>query len=226
MVRASASSLKAARSLQRTAAARQQQHVVAAGGIRAAQHFRGLRRRTRALHRDRQHFDLDQRKTPPQDAQHVAHRRAGRRGDHAQAPHVARQRSLARSLEQALGGQPRLELLEGALQGALSGFLHAVDHQLVLATRFVDREPGADQHLHAVGRAELQPLRLRLEEGTAHLGAGVLQREIQMPGGRPRHAREFALHPNEGEGALQQVARERVELRRREDGAFGGHVGL
>ena len=68
---------------------------------RALQHRRDLRRRGRALHRHRQDLDLEQRESPRQHAEHVAHRRAAGRGDHAEPAHVGGQGTLARGVEQA-----------------------------------------------------------------------------------------------------------------------------
>ncbi len=212
---------------QRTAAAREHQHVVAPARGRALQHVDDLRCRACALYLYREHVDLDQRKAPCEHAEHVADRGAAGRGDHADARGECRQRALAVRVEQALGSEARLEFVEGPAQRAFAGFLHVVEHQLVLPARLVQRQPAAPEHAKPLAGLELQPRALGLEHRAADLRARVLDREIQMARGRARHVPEFALDPHRAERAFQHVARQRVELAGREDGggAFGFHAG-
>src|SRR5690606_32969191 len=125
---------------------------------------------------------------------------------------VGGQGALARRIEQAFGFQPRLEFLVGAAQGAFAGFLHVVQHQLVVTARFVQGQAAAGEHAHAFARGELQPGALGPEHRAPDLGPGVLEAEVQVPGRRPRHAAQFAFHPHQRERALQQVAGEGVQL--------------
>ena len=181
-----------------------------------------------ALHLHRQHLDLHQRKAPREHAQHVAHRGARGRGQHREAAHEGGQGALALGLEQAFGGQLLFQFFERAAQRAFAGFLQRIQDQLVVAARLVQREAAAREHAQAFARDEVQPLALRLEQGAAHLGARILQREVEVPGARPREVAQFALDPHQREGAFQQVARQRVELAGREDlaGVVAFHSGV
>jgi hypothetical protein len=84
---------------------------------------------------------------------------------------VRRQWPFARRVEQALGLQPCLQFLEGAAQCAFAGFLHVVQHHLVLATGVVQGHLAAHQHAHAFARHELQVLRLHPEHCRTQLRA-------------------------------------------------------
>lgn len=53
-------------------------------------------------------------------------------------------------VEQALGGQALLQLLEGQAQGADALGLHVLGVELVLACGLVHGHPAPDEHLHAV----------------------------------------------------------------------------
>ena len=72
-------------------------------------------------------------KRRPMIAQHVAQGGPAGRGHDADLARKARQRALAARVEEPLGLQPLLELLEGQLQGAEPARLEQLDHQLVLA---------------------------------------------------------------------------------------------
>lgn len=57
-------------------------------------------------------------------------------------------------IEQAFGAQALFQLFELLLQQAVAGGLHALGDQLVVATRFIQRDAGAHQNLLAVLRPE------------------------------------------------------------------------
>ena len=61
----------------------------------------------RALHGGRIEQHAGRREARPQHSQYVVYRRAGRRGDHADAPRNGRQRPLALGGKQAFRGEPR-----------------------------------------------------------------------------------------------------------------------
>ncbi|MNM55710.1 hypothetical protein D3C81_668580 [compost metagenome] len=130
---------------------------------------------------------------------------------------MGRHLPLAGRVEQSLGLQPRLQFLECAPQCAFAGFLHVVQHHLVLATGVVQGHLATYQHAHALARHELQVLRLHPEHRSAQLRTRVLQGEVQMAGRRARHAAQFGFHPDRREAAFQQVAGEGVELAGGED---------
>src|SRR5580704_12474882 len=79
-----------------------------------------------------------------------------------------------------------------------------LDEQLKLAARLV--EPYARAHQHFLPVAGGEPTRgISLpEHGAAHLGAGVLHREIPVSGARPRKIGDLALEPDRAEAALEE----------------------
>src|SRR3546814_7168370 len=111
-------------------------------------------------------------------------------------------------VEQALGLQLRLQLLERAAQRAFAGFLQRIEDQLVVAARLVQRQPPAGQHPHAVARLEPQPLALGLEQRAAHLRARVLEREVDVPRRGPCQVADLALDQHHRERVLQQARSE------------------
>ena len=90
--------------------------------------------------------------------------------------------SLCSAAKQSLEVEFALEFFKGALQGAVTGFLHAFRDQLVVAAWLVQADPCAHQHLHAFLRLEAQQLVAVAEHGATNLGAAVLEGEIQVPG--------------------------------------------
>ena len=209
---------------QRSAAAGQQHHLVTAAGRGPAQQVGDLRRGAFALHQAGQDIHFKQGQPARQHAEHIAHGRAGGRGDHRHPAHPGRQRSLARGIEQAFGRQSGLQCLEGAAQRAFAGLFEMVEHQLVVAARLVQGQAATAEHLEAFARHELQPLALGLEHGATHLRTRVLEGEVQVAGAGSGDVAQFALHPYQRKGALQQVARQGVELAGREDGRLLGHL--
>ena len=180
------------------------------------------RGRALALHARRRDDDVGVRIAAPQHPDDVAQRRAVERGDDADAARQRRQRPLARLVEQALGGQPVAQLLEGQLQRAQPARLHVLADQLVLAARVVDAEPAAGHDVHAVLGLEAQQLQRRAEHHALHLRVGVLEGEVEVAGVPDPGARELAFDPDLGEARLDQVAQRGGELAHRDDAAHGG----
>ena len=112
-------------------------------------------------------------------------------------------RLLARGIEQALGFQALLQLLEGELQRAETDRLDVLDVNLVLAARFVDADGAAHGDVQAVLGAKLQAHELIAEADAANLRAGVLEREVEMAGLRGVGVGDFALDGNVGELAAR-----------------------
>ena len=213
--------------LERAAAARQQQHVVARGARCFGDDTRDDRWRLAALHRDREQFDVRERKTPRDHAEHVADRGATGRSHDANTAREARQRSLARRIEQAFRREPRLQKLELAPERAFAGFLEMLDDELKLAARFIQRDAPACDDVHAVGRLEAQPRAARLEHRAADECGRVLQRKVEMAGARAREVRDFAFEPDQRQRVFDEVAREAVQRRGRQDFAGGnGRIGF
>ncbi len=106
----------------------------------------------------------------PDDVEHVAQGRARGRGHDADGARKGRQRALAGGVEQALGLELLLELLEGELERARALGLEQLDDELVLPAVGVDVEAAEGEHLEAVlGLEAHAPGRAR---GRARTGAG------------------------------------------------------
>ena len=95
---------------------------------------------------------------------------AGGRGDQPHGAWLAGERALAALVEQPLGAEAALELLEAQGQHAVPGGLHGFDDELVVAPGLIEGDPRLHQHLHAILRPERHPAVVALEHGAAHLG--------------------------------------------------------
>ena len=128
---------------------------------------------------------------------------------------------LCCGVEQALGRQLLLELLEAAPQRAFAGLLEVLDHHLEVAARLVQADPAAGQHLRAVLDREAHQQVALAEHRAAHLGAASLSEKYQWPEpGRDR----LEISPSsqtEPEAALEQRAGLAVEAADGEDVAGG-----
>ena len=100
------------------------------------------------------------RPAPAQRGDDVAQRRGARRRDDAHGARIRRQRALARSVEPAARLELGLEPREALEQRARAGQADAVDAQLELAARLVDRRDRADVHGEAVAQREFGQPRL------------------------------------------------------------------
>ena len=116
-----------------------------------------------ALDADRAHEDLEAGEAAGDDPQEVPDGRAGRRRDEPDAAGQRGQRPLPPGVEEPLGGEPGLQLLEGELERAEALRLQHLAHELVLAPDGVDVEPAEREDVEPVGR---------LEAHTPHRGSG------------------------------------------------------
>src|SRR5690242_1432051 len=98
-----------------------------------------------------------------QNAHHVLNDRAARRGDDADAPRISGQWFLAGYVEQTLGEELFLQLLEGQLQGAHALRLQQFDVKLVLAACLIYADAPARSHVQPVLRAKLKKARRLLK---------------------------------------------------------------
>ena len=130
------------------------------------------------------------------DVEEVADDGAGGRGDDADGAGKGGQRALAVGVEEALGLEALLELLEGQLQRAGADGLHGLGDQLHLAALLVDADAAAHQHVQAVFGAEAEQHGLAAEEHDGELGVGVLEREVDVAGGRGAVVGDLALDPD------------------------------
>src|SRR5690554_2297684 len=189
-----------------------QDQGVEAGLIGPFQRLYYLRRRLATLDGRGADHQFNEGRAPAEHADDVTHRRAAGRGDDADPGRVRGQRALALGGEQALGLQSGLERLEGLAQCAVAGGLHRIEDHLVVAAPLIEADPAAGAYQQAVTQVHAHPGRVLPEQGTAHLGAAVLEGEIQVAGGRAGQVRQFALDPDRGEDFFKQSPRAGVEL--------------
>ena len=112
--------------------------------------------------------------------------------------------ALALRGEQPFRGEPGLELLELALERAFAGFLEMLDDELVFAARLVQAHARAGHHQHSLLGPESQQGIALPPHGAAHLGLGVLEREIPMAGGGRGEIRQFPFQPEHGQAGFKQ----------------------
>src|SRR5690606_33396240 len=167
--------------LQRTTAPGQDQGVEAAP-VGPLQRLHYLQRRLPALDGRGADHQFDEGRAPAEHADDVTHRRAAGRGDDADPGWVRGQRALALGSEQALGLQPGLERLECLAQCAVAGRFYRIEDHLVVAAPLIEADPAAGAYQQAVTQVHAHPGRVLPEQGTAHLGAAVLEGEIQVAG--------------------------------------------
>ena len=94
--------------------------------------------RLEALHGDVEAGDAHAGKAALHYRKHVAQGRAVPGTDHRHMARKRRQRAFPLRREQALGGEPALQLLEGRPQRAFSGRFDVVDDGLEIAPRLED----------------------------------------------------------------------------------------
>ena len=128
------------------------------------------------------------------------------RGDDADAARHGGQSALAPGLKQAFGLEFGLELQELLKQRALASPAHGFDNQLQIAARAVNVQTAAQFDQFAVFRGEIQQAGGAAEHGAADLPSFVFQREITMPAGCAREARNLTAHRNRIEPRIQRVS--------------------
>ena len=123
---------------------------------------------------------------------------AARRGHDADLAREARQRRACGPRSNSPSAvQPRLELLEGELQGAEPLRLQQLDDQLVLAAlRRRPRRRRSAMHVQAVARLEADAPRAVAEQHAAQLRALVLEREVGVAGAVDLEVGDLALDPH------------------------------
>lgn len=140
------------------------------------------------------------------DVEDVANDGPSGAGDDPDTAGEARERALAGRVEEAFGGEFRLEFFEGGLESARADGLYRLNDQLILAAGFVYFDATADKDFGAVLRLELQKAISAFPAGGAERGAVVLEREIGMPGSGEFQAGDFAANPDAGVGIGEQFA--------------------
>ncbi len=201
---------------QRTAATGQDQCVEALG-VGLLQGADDLPDGFAALHGSGDQVQFHLRGTPAEHTDDVADHRAGRRADDADALGMSGQGALAFGGEQAFGAELFLQGLEGQAQGAVAGRLDGVEDQLIVATAFEQRDLAAHLDRQSVTQRLAHPRGVIAKQRAAHLGAAVLEGEIDVAGSRAGEIGYLALDPDAAEDIFQQHAGAAVELADRED---------
>src|SRR5262245_6395061 len=177
-----------------------------------------------ALHLAGRDHDRELAETAPDDAKYVLDRRAGRRGADADLASESRQLALARLIEETLGREPGLELLEGELERAESLRLQQLHDQVILAPLRVDLDAAEGQDVQAVGGLEPNPTPPAPEERGAQLRVGVLQREVRVARAVEAKVGDLAFDPHRGEALLDHLAQPRRQLGNCQHRAVGAHT--
>src|SRR5215467_5396887 len=149
---------------------------------------------------------MDVGETAREDAHDVAHGRAARRSDKADAAGKKRQRLLARGVEEAFSFEPLFELIESKLERTEADRLDFLEVNLIFAALLVDTDGAAHGDLQTVFGAEFDAALLLLEEDAADLGAIVFQCEVDVAGLGFAAVGDFALDKDVGEIPSEEVA--------------------
>ena len=209
--------------LERAAPPSHDDHVDAAERVELADALGHLGGGAVALDAGRRQHDVDLAEALADDPQHVADGGAAGRGHDADLAREPRQRALAARVEEALGRQPLLELLEGQLQGAEATRLQQLDHQLVLAALRVDLDGAERHHVQAVGRLEADAPHAVAKEHRAQLRRLVLEREVRVARAVHLEVGDLALDPHRREPLLHHRAELRRQRRHAEHTTLGAH---
>ena len=145
-------------------------------------------------------------RAPSQGRDHVMQRGSPQRSDQTDAARQYGQWPLAGRVEQAFGLQLGLQALELLEQGALPGPRQAFHDQLQVAAWLIDAQPALDFDHVAIARGKVQQAGRAAEHGAANLALAVLEREIAMPAGCARKARNLAAHRDRIESRIQSLS--------------------
>ena len=165
-----------------------------------------------ALHAHRPHHHVA-RETVGEAMQNIADDGAGRRGDDADPLRQEGEELLARGVEQALGGELLLALLEERHERAEPRRLERLDHDLVFRPAGIGRQPAGDEDFEPFLGLETHAGERALKDHRLDLGAFVLEREIAVAGRlRPAIAGDFPAHAHVAEGVLDGLLQRRREF--------------
>ncbi len=147
-------------------------------------------------------------------------------GDDADAAREGGQRAFAGGVEEAFGEQAGFELLVGELKCAGAARLQRFGDELKLAAGLVDGDAAAGEDGETILRAEAEELGLAAEEHDGKLRLAVLEREVDVAGGRGTAVGDFAFDPDVLVFALELLADAGDQVADGPDAAFfGGYVG-
>ena len=164
--------------------------------------------RARPLHQHRPDDD-PRRATVSKPVEDVADDSASGRRHDTNGARKERQRLLPLGREQPFGGELGLELFKEREQRAFAGNLHRLNDDLIFGPAGIGGELTSGDDLNAVLRVERQPRCAPLPHDAVDHGVLVLEREIEMAGGRAFEARNLAPDADMGE-ALLDMALEKV----------------
>ena len=167
----------------------------------------GDRPRTlRTLHDGRVDQEIQPRVSAAHYLDDVVQHRAGGRRDNTDAVRETRQWSLSCRVEETFRLQFVAELLERKLQSTRASWLDRFRDELELPARLIDRDAAADEDGETVLREEAEELRLTAKEHDRKLSVAVLEREVDVAGGRGAAVGDFAGDPEVGVGGLHVLA--------------------
>lgn len=134
--------------------------------------------------------------TAAHDLDDVVEHGAGSGGDDANAAGEGRQWTLAGGVEEAFCEQAGFELLIRELECARAAGFERLGDELEMAAGLVYGDAAAREDSEAVLWAEAEEQSLAAEEHDGKLGLAVLQREINVAGGRGTAVRNLAFDPD------------------------------
>ena len=153
-----------------------------------------------------------------QRGQDVAQGGGLRAGDDGQATREAGQRLLAVNGKNALIFKFGLELQEALEEVALAGPADGFDVELEFAARLVEGNEDAGFDLMTVLQPPAEHLRPASPHDAAHLGAGVLERKVNVTGGGVGQVGDFAADPGQRKGRFEAVPDLSIQAGYAEDG--------
>ena len=171
----------------------------------------------RALHLGRPHDDPRVGAALVQEPEHVVHRGALERGDHADAARKERQGPLARRGEESFRGELGLELLQRELLLAQAARLHAHRVDLQVAAHRVQVDAALDEYLQTVFGPEAQQTCVAAEHHRVELALGVLEREIHVAGRGDAQPGNLPHDPHSAEVRLQRALNQARQRGHRQD---------
>jgi len=181
--------------------------------VRPANRRRDGRCGALSLHPGVNNDEFDNRSALLENPQHVSESGAFPARHQRHAAGAAGNLLFAQRIEQALLLQAFMQLAKSDLQRAFSQGFHGKRRHLEASVFLIKRHPAADHHAHAHFRLEAQKPPAAREHHGAHLGCGVFQIEIGMPGWIGAPGGNFPLDQYLAEFIFQQFFYARVELR-------------
>ncbi len=191
---------------ERSAAAGEDDEVDEIGSVEIGKRGFDFGGRGFALHGDGAEQNVQAGVAAADDVEKVADDGAGGRGDDADRARERGERLLAVGVEETFGFEALFQLLEGELQRAGADGLHGFRDKLQLAALLVDADAAANQDVQAIFGTEAEKHGLAAEEHDGELGLGVLEREVDVAGGRGAEVGNLAFDPDVAVFLLDQLA--------------------